>query len=229
MSGTLPHAERPLHWAAAMMQSRLVLSLLLPLVLAPTLAPADEPRPRSLTEYFDGQAHPGDVVCEPIQQTCYLAVEPPPVLTPEADPTGALAQGAIVPSQRPFTRVAIDQILGELERGRIKPSGPVDVYVRVDWSAKDTGLLQKSLGAHHFVHGRLSFKEGHARFEVTNVPDQLLLGMYKPSLDVAEVFGFRIGPENDQLRAAMNLWLETILARVLPAALGLEPTSAPRP
>lgn len=197
------------------------------LLVFPAFATA-EPAARTMSEYFKGPVQAGDVVCD-VQQDCYLTVTANPVLTPGDDSTGALAKGAIVPSQRHFTRVEIAQILGELERGRIKPSGPVDVYVKVQWNAVDSGPLGKSLKGQHIVRGKLSFEDGTAKFTVTSVPDQMLLGMYQPSLDVAEAFGMRTPGENDAIKSAQNLWLETILARVLPAALGLAPEVAPKP
>lgn len=196
------------------------------LLILPTLASA-EPAARTMSEYFDGPVQAGDVVCD-VQSNCYLTVTAAPILTAEDDPTGALAKGAIVESQRQFTRVELAQILGELERGRIKPNGPVDVYVKVRWIAVDSGPLGKGLKGQHIVRGRLSFDDGVAKFEVTSVPDQLLLGLYNPSWDVAEVFGFRKVAEDDLIKSAQNLWLETILSRALPAALGLTPV-APKP
>lgn len=198
------------------------------LALFHALALHAEPAPRTLSEYLNGPVNPGDVVCS-VDRVCYLTVAATPVLTAEDDPSGALARGAVVPTQRPFKRVEISQILGELERGAIKPEGPIDVYVKIAYEATDSGPLGKSLSGRHVVHGRLKIEDGVAHFEVTGVPDMVILQTFMPKLDLAEAFGMTIGSDNEPLRLAFNLWLETILTRVLPNALGLTPAVAPRP
>ena len=152
--------------------------------------------------------------------TCYLNLKFSSTLTDKDDPTGALAKGAVNPDQRQFTRVTVAQILAELDRGKVKSGGPIDVYVNVDWEARDNGTLGMRLGKKHIVHGRLVASESGAfQFEVLNVPDMVLIGMFNPSLDVAQVFGRKIGVDNEQIERDLKLWLQTVLSAVVPKAL----------
>lgn len=191
------------------------------LFVGPSLGVARAGRPLTIMDYFSGDVRPGDVVCEVIQleqgQTrCYLTTTTRVTLSENNDPSGALKKGALTPDQRQFTRVQIEQLIAELERGEIKPQGPIDVYVKVKWEARDSGPLAKGLGDDHIVHGRLILSDtGVFQFEVLNIPDMILLGMYNPSLDVAEVFGRRIGAENAEIQADMKRWLEAVLTAVI--------------
>lgn len=182
-------------------------------------------RALTIMDYFGGAVRGGDVVCEVVkleskQTRCYLAVSATRVLTPNDDPSGVLQKGSVNPNQRAFTRVSVEQIIAELERGAIKQAAPIDVYVKVKWEAKDSGPLGKRLAHNHIVHGKLTLGEtGAFKFEVTNVPDMILLGLYNPSLDVAEVFGRKITAENNLIEQDMKLWLESILSAVVPQAI----------
>lgn len=192
-------------------------------ILVPHFAMA-EGRALTLSEYFDSTAQAGDVVCEVVQNTCYLTVGEQK-LTEAHDPSGVLQKGTINPNQRQFTTVTIREIMGELDRGQIKTSAPIDVYVKVAWEARDNGPLAKHLGDTHIVHGRLTLTEtGAFQFEVTNIPDMVLLGMYTPSLDIAEVFGRQLDSENEALETDVKLWLQAVLTAVVPKALSLTPS-----
>ena len=64
-------------------------------------------------------------------------------------------------------------------------------------------------------------KAGLLSLRWLNLPDMVIIGMFNPSLEVAQVFGRQIGRDNLDIETDLKVWLEAVLTAVMPQAIGL--------